>query len=72
MSGAVVQATRKRLLQLNDAEGVDDMRYPPGNRLHRLSGDREGQWSVRINDRYRLCFSWGQEGPDDVELVDYH
>ena len=72
VSGDLVRAARKRLLQLNDAETVDQMREPPGNRLHRLGGDRAGQWSVRINDQFRLCFIWGEEGPEDVELVDYH
>ena len=68
----VASATRKRLLQLNDAETVEQMREPPGNRLNRLKADREGQWSIRVNDQFRLCFSWGAEGPEDVELVDYH
>ncbi len=45
---------------------------PPGNCLEALSGDRKGQWSVRINDQFRICFRWGEEGPEDVEIVDYH
>jgi toxin HigB-1 len=65
------QALRK-LLHLDLARSLDDMRAPPGNRLEALSGDRKGQWSIRINDQYRVCFRWTTEGPEDVELVDYH
>ena len=65
------QALRK-LVQLDLANSLDDMRAPPGNRLESLSGDRKGQWSVRINDQFRLCFRWTAEGPEDVEIVDYH
>jgi len=59
---------------LNNAEDVNDLRVPPGNRLEKLSGDREGQHSIRINDRYRVCFVWRSEAGDarDVEVVDYH
>ena len=48
------------------------LRVPPGNRLERLSGDRRGQHSIRINDQYRICFVWTDDGPDAVEIVDYH
>jgi toxin HigB-1 len=48
------------------------LRSPPGNRLETLAGDRTGQYSIRINDQYRLCFRWTVEGPTDVEIVDYH
>lgn len=65
------QALRK-LVQLDLAASPDDMRAPPGNRLEALSGDRKGQWSVRINDQFRLCFRWAAEGPEDVEIADYH
>lgn len=65
------QALRK-LVQLDLAKSLEDMRAPPGNRLEALSGDRRGQWSVRINDQFRLCFRWMAEGPEDVEIVDYH
>lgn len=64
-------ATRK-LAQLDAAETLDFMRVPPGNRLEVLRGDRAGAYSVRINDQYRLCFRWTDDGPDDVEIVDYH
>ena len=62
----------RKLEQLELAARLDDMKAPPGNRLERLSGDREGQWSVRINDQFRLCFRWVDDGAEDVEIVDYH
>ena len=65
------QALRK-LVQLDLAQSLNDMRAPPGNRLEALSGDRKGQWSVRINDQFRICFRWTTDGPQDVEIVDYH
>lgn len=65
------QAHRK-LIQLNTAARLDDLRVPPGNRLEKLKGDRIGQYSVRVNDQFRICFSWTAAGPEDVELVDYH
>jgi proteic killer suppression protein len=64
-------ATRK-LAQLDAAQTLEFLRSPPGNRLEALKGDRKGQFSIRINDQYRLCFSWTVEGPTNVELVDYH
>lgn len=64
-------AARKMDL-LDSAENLNDLRIPPGNRLERLKGDRQGQHSIRINDRYRLCFLWTINGPDQVEIVDYH
>lgn len=51
---------------------LDDLRIPPGNRLELLRGDREGQHSIRINDKWRICFIWKDDGPYDVEIVDYH
>ena len=64
----------KRLAILEAAETIDDLRSLPSNRLEVLSGDRKGQWSIRINLRWRLCFAWppGAAGPTDVEIVDYH
>ncbi|MBS4729706.1 type II toxin-antitoxin system RelE/ParE family toxin [Mycobacterium sp. SM1] len=60
-------------MQLIDAAGsIDDLRVPPGNRLEKLSGDRDGQYSVRVNDQWRICFAWTNGGADDVELTDYH
>ena len=63
---------QKKLRLLNAAETINDMRIPPGNRLEKLSGDREGQYSIRINDQYRICFVWTAAGPTDVQIVDYH
>jgi toxin HigB-1 len=62
----------RKLVQLDLAQNLSDMRVPPGNRLEALSGDRKGQWSIRINDQYRICFYWTDEGPTEVEIVDYH
>jgi proteic killer suppression protein len=51
---------------------VEDLRAPPGHRLHRLGADRAGQWSISVNDQFRICFVWGDHGPEQVEFVDYH
>lgn len=64
------QALRK-LRQLEIAGNLNDLRIPPGNHLEALSGDREGQYSIRINGQFRICFSWTPMGPQDVEIVDY-
>ncbi len=64
-------ATRK-LDQLDSVESLDELRIPPGNRLEALTGDRKGQYSIRINDQYRICFVWSKTGPEEVELIDYH
>ena len=63
---------RRKLDQLNWADVLEDMRAPPGNRLEKLRGDRKGQYSIRINDQFRVCFVWTDRGPGDVEIVDYH
>jgi proteic killer suppression protein len=65
-------AARMKLEILDAAEVLQDLRIPPGNRLEKLSGDREGQYSIRINDQWRICFVWRQENAYDVEIVDYH
>lgn len=62
----------RKLLQLQAALTIDDLRVPPGNRLEALHGNREGQYSIRVNNRYRICFVWTAAGPSDVEIVDYH
>ena len=62
----------RKLKQLDLARRIEDMRAPPANRLEKLSGDRAGQWSVRINDQFRLCFRWTAGGAEDVEITDYH
>ena len=66
------KVAQRKLDQLNQAHRLGDLRVPPANRLERLKGDRQGQYSIRINDRYRICFRWMQLGPEDVEIVDYH
>jgi proteic killer suppression protein len=68
-----IQATALRKLRLiNAARKVDDLRVPPGNRLERLHGSRAGQWSIRINDQWRIVFRWSEGGAEDVAIVDYH
>ena len=64
-------ATRK-LDQLDSVQILDELKVPPGNHLERLRGDRRGQYSIRIYEQYRICFSWGEAGPEDVEVTDYH
>ena len=63
---------RRKLDQLNAVTRLQDLGIPPNNRLERLKGDRAGQHSIRINDQYRVCFRWSDNGPTDVEIVDYH
>ncbi|MDD2932287.1 MAG: type II toxin-antitoxin system RelE/ParE family toxin [Methylotenera sp.] len=62
----------RKLQILDDSVELRDLRSPPGNRLEALHGDREGQHSIRINDKWRVCFIWTDTGPDAVEIVDYH
>lgn len=62
----------RKLRQLQIANTLDDLRVPPGNRLEALKGDRKGQYSIRINDQYRVCFTWMDGGAQNVEIVDYH
>jgi proteic killer suppression protein len=63
---------RRKLDQLTAAHSLEDLRAPPANRLESLKGERKGQFSVRINDQFRVCFRWSTDGPHDVEIVDYH
>jgi toxin HigB-1 len=63
---------RRKLDQLNAAVSLASLRVPPGNRLESLKGDRAGQFSIRINDQFRICFDWTEAGPTDVEIADYH
>jgi len=65
------QALRKLDMPYH-ARSLNDLRVPPANRLEALAGDRRGQYSIRINDQWRICFTWTKEGPADVEIVDYH
>jgi proteic killer suppression protein len=62
----------RKLVMLDAADTLDFLRSPPGNRLETLKGDRKGQYSIRINDQYRVCFRWTDLGPTEVEIVDYH
>lgn len=70
--GELMRIAWRKLDQLDKVPTLDTLRIPPGNRLEGLKGDRKGQHSVRINDRYRVCFRWRDDGPADVEVVDYH
>ena len=63
---------RTRLIRLDSATSLEDLRTIRGNRLEALSGNRKGQFSIRINDQYRICFVWTMKGPSDVEITDYH
>ena len=62
----------RKLLILDAAEVLGDLRVPPGNRLEKLKGDRAGSSSIRVNQQWRICFNWSDTGAEDVELVDYH
>jgi toxin HigB-1 len=66
------QAMWRKLAILNAAERLDDLRIPPGNRLEKLSGNRVGQYSIRINDQWRICFEWQEGNAYEVEITDYH
>jgi toxin HigB-1 len=68
----ILRVAARKLVQLDNAHELRDLGSPPGNRLEALRGDRSGQHSVRINDQFRLCFVWTSQGPQDVEIVDYH
>ena len=68
----IESVARRKLRQLQIAGRLDDLRVPPGNRLEALRGDRAGQYSIRVNDQFRVCFRWMAAGAEDVEIVDYH
>ena len=68
----LVRRTRAMLSALDAAVVLEDLRFPPGNHLEALRGDRAGRHSVRINDQWRICFLWTDQGPAEVEIVDYH
>jgi proteic killer suppression protein len=68
----IQQVARRKLRMLNNARMLDDLRIPPQNRLEKLSRDREGQWSIRINDQWRICFVWDEGNASRVEICDYH
>ena len=68
----LVRPAQRKLAMLNAAVTVEALRSPPGNKLETLKGDRRGQWSIRINDKFRVCFRWKDGNADDVEIVDNH
>lgn len=69
---SIWRVASRKLDQLDSAESLSELRLPPGNQLEMLSGDRAGQYSIRINDQYRICFVWRENEPDEVEITDYH
>ena len=69
---SILKVATRKLTQLQAAATLEFLRSPPGNRLEALRGDREGQYSVRVNDEWRICIRWAAAGPMDVEIVDYH
>ena len=70
--GGIEKPARRKLDMLHQARDLNDLRAPPANRLEALSGNRRGEHSIRINDQWRVCFVWTKEGPENVEIVDYH
>lgn len=68
----IQRTARRKLIYLDDAEDLQDLLVLPGNRLEKLKGDRTGQYSIRINDQWRVCFNWSGNKAKDVEIVDYH
>ncbi|MBF0240456.1 MAG: type II toxin-antitoxin system RelE/ParE family toxin [SAR324 cluster bacterium] len=66
------QVASRKLDQLDSVDRIDELRVPPGNRLEQLQADRAGQYSIRINQQYRICFEWAENGPEEVEITDYH
>jgi len=71
-NAAMERVAFRKLRQIHRVISVEDLYQPPGNRLERLKGDREGQWSLRINDQFRICFRWRDGDAYEVEIVDYH
>ena len=72
ISRELAKRARDKMQLIDAAENVNDLRVPPGNHLEQLSGDRKGQYSIRVSGQWRICFVWDHDGPHDVELVDYH
>jgi len=72
MGVCVLRKGLRKLRILDAAATLEDLKSPPGNRLEKLRGDRAGQWSIRVNDQWRLCFRWREGDAHDVEMVDYH
>ena len=72
LPGDIQRTARRKLIYLDDAEDLQDLLAPPGNRLEKLKGNRSGQYSIRINDQWRICFEWVDNKARNVEIVDYH
>jgi len=72
LGSEVQRIAQRRLVILDAADALNDLRFPPGNRLEKLTGDRKGEYSIRINDQWRICFRWRSPDAYDVEIVDYH
>lgn len=70
--GQIARVALRKLIQLDEAFAIDDLTVPPGNRLEPLKGDRLGQYSIRINDQFRICFTWNGKDAEAVEICDYH
>lgn len=68
----ILKVARRKLRMLDAAAAIQDLKSPPGNKLHQLFHDRKGQWAIWINDRVRVCFEWTDQGPANVEITDYH
>jgi len=69
---SIVRVALRKLDMIAAATQIETLRVPPGNRLEALAGDRNGQWSIRVNDQWRICFRWNGGNAEDVEIVDYH
>jgi proteic killer suppression protein len=72
LPSTIQKTARRKLVQINLAQNLNDLRVPPGNHLEALKGGRVGQHSIRINDQWRICFKWTPNGVDDIEIIDYH
>lgn len=72
MPGDIQQVALRKLRMIHNAKNINDLRVPPANRLEKLGGDREGQYSIRINDQWRICFFWKAGDAHEVEIIDYH
>ena len=72
VSGEAVRRAQRKLAQLNLVESLDELRAVPGTNLHKLGGNRKGQWAIRVNDQYRICFRFEDGDAQDVEATDYH
>lgn len=68
----IQRVAKRKLVQVHAAAAIGDLRVPPSNRLEKLSGNRQGSWSIRINDQWRICFDWDQGNASNVGIVDYH